>query len=560
MIRTHRKPHHHAAITAGLGLALALGTSFASPSVVFAENASVTITQQHNEGATYDAFMLFSADIDEHDAATHITWASDVMKKLVLDYLDAHGYGAWLSTRHPGAGQHDRAQNACEYVSQMIAGSAEDKAAATTPRTTDGRSFASDLARHLANNNASPRQIATSGTPFTEKEGYWLFVTTDTTTSDDSEAGSAPIWLPLGGSVTSILEKTSIPTVEKQVREDSSGAWSSVADAHTGQEIAYRLVGSLPQNFGAFQHYHYRFTDTLSQGLEIPVPEGKEIAELISIKIGNKEVPVDGTKVSAAYEGNVLIVDFADLKSESWAEYGIDSNATITVEYSAHLTSQRTIGAPGNANGVQLTYTDDPVSDGDGHTANIPDMTKAYAYALTLSKIDEQTGEPLENARFSMQVSQESSDEASRGKYVQQDGSLSAQAYEFVTGSDGTFTVEGIDEGTYIVHETQAPEGYEEIDEDVTVVVSSTLDPNTKLPTTLTATVSGGDKKDVNAVGATEITSTDATAGSIALTVTNDRMIRMPLTGLSGIGSTPMAGAALAICAGLSIALRRRLP
>lgn len=545
-----------AAVTAGLGLGLTFAT-FATPVTALAENGSITINQQHNEGAKYDAFMLFKADISDDDKATHVAWASDGMRDIVLAFLDQNGYGAWLTANHPGDGQRERAQNACEFIAYSITGSAEDTLAATTPRTTAGRSFANELAQALAQNNASPRQTATAGTAFTQPEGYWLFVTTDTTTEASGEAGTAPIWVPLGGSVKTIQEKSAVPSVDKEVREDSSQEWGKVADANVGQDLTYRLTATLPSNYAAFDTYHLKFTDTLSDGLQINVPSGSSIANQVTVKIGNQSVTVDGTNLKASYANNVLTVEFVDLKTDHWNNLNIVGNTAITVEYQAHITSSANLGSAGNTNTVALTYTDDPVSGGDGSIQPGP-TTKTFAYQIKLQKVDEQTNEALSGAKFTVRVADNNTDTASRGLYVQTDGSLGDQAASFVTGADGSFLIPGIDEGIYVIKETEAPSGYELMDHEITLTVNSTLDGTELKLSNLTASATGGDDEDVNAATKTEVSSIDTSTGIITVNATNDRWLLLPLTGQEGLTSVAVMGAFLASTAGAGLWWRRR--
>ncbi len=540
----------------GLGISLSLCGLQSPTTASAAESGTITINQLHNSGATYDTYLVFKADISEDNEAMHVSWSSDAMKQVVLPFLDANDYETWLTANHPDANQHDRAQNACEYIAYMITGSATDTTAATTPRTTQARTFATELARTLANNNAAPHQTATSGEAFTGPEGYYLFVTTDTTTTSYGEAGTAPMWIPLGGSVTAIEEKSAVPTVNKEVYEDSKGEWGKVADANTGQAIDYRLTGTLPSNYGAFTTYHYRFDDTLESGLTIDVPSEGSIKDVISVTVGDRAAVIDGDELKASYENNKLTVEFKDLKDDYWTGFGINANTTITITYQAHMNTDRAIGSAGNLNGVYLTYTDDPVSDGNGRTSEV--KVRVFAYKVTLHKVDEQTNEPLKGTGFVIRMADNNSDVASRGKYVQQDGSLGDSSYEFTTDDNGSFTVKGLDEGTYVFSEVTTPEGWKPIDADIVLTISSNLRPETLSIASLNGRLTGVDRMDVNAVNVTGVSAISGSAGSVTITATNDRWLAMPLTGRDGLGKTAAGGAVLAIGAQTVLTVRRR--
>lgn len=549
---THRIAR--SAITAGLGLSLALGVCAVAPITARAENGQLTISSRHNAGTAYDAYMVFRADISDDNKATNVQWASTGMKDAVLAFLDQDGYQDWLEEHHDGNGQHDLAQNACEFIAYRIAGSPEDAVAATSPRTTAGRSFANELAQALALGGLSPDTRATAGQVFDQPEGYWLFVTADETTDASGEVGTAPLWVPLGGSTKTIQEKTSVPSVEKQVKEDSTDAWGTVADANVGQNLSYRLTAKLPANFGAFDTYHLKFTDTLSQGLEINCPDVASIGSHLKVTIGSQPVVVDGTHLKATYENNVLTVEFVDLKSEHWGDLTIAGNDAISVEYTAHIVSSARLGRDGNENTVVLTYTEDPVHGGDGTIEPGP-STKTFAYELQLLKVDGQTSEPLDGATFNVQVAPTNSDESSRGLYVQADGSLGQQPAPFMTGSDGSFVIPGIDEGTYLIREVEGPAGYERIAQDITLQVVSTLDAEERVLSKLTATtqVDGQETALIS-----EVSGVTLQTGTIELKVKNNRGLLLPITGQEGLSNIAAFGAILASTAGAGLWWRRR--
>ncbi len=559
MFRHH--PHHdsghrlriaRAAVAAGLGVALA---SAGIPATAWGGEATLTINQLHNEGATYDAYCLFTADVSDKDVATHIAWASPEIRRVVLAFLDKEGYETWLGQEHSGDDQHDHAQNAAEFISLKIGMPATDGGGATKPRTVEARSFAHRLAQALATSNEVSPHPARAGEAFSGAEGYWLFVTTKDSTEGRGEAGTVPLWATLGGSLTTINEKTAVPSVVKEVKEDSTGSWGKVADAHTNQDLAYRLTATLPNNIHSFERYHLRFTDTLSAGLELSAP-ADDVRSALTVRINNQAVPVDATGWSATYRNNTLTVDFADLKDTAWESFNISDESTITVEYTAHLHEGQVLGGAGNSNGVSLTYTDDPVWNSEGQTKDATDTTKTFAYQLTVSKQDKQTGEALSGASFTVQVADTNSDSASRTRYVQADGSLGTEAHAFVTDDKGTFSIKGIDEGTYLVSEVTPPHNFSPLSQPITFTITSGLDGTGQTLSTLVAEMGEPGKAQPSPFAS--ISSVDTETGVINMRVTNDRQLLMPLTGMEGLGASSAAGAVMLVGAIGGIALNRR--
>lgn len=166
--------------------------------------------------------------------------------------------------------------------------------------------------------------------------------------------------LPLEGSTSEIAEKADTSSVTKEVREDSSQEWRHTADAHVGQVIEYRLIGTLTANYEAYDSYHLCLTDTLSPGLRLEVPQDADLSEALEVRIDGKAVPLDGDHVKLSYEGNVLVIDLADLRDAAWADHEIGGSSIVSVTYRASLTDQAAVGKAGNQNEAYLTYTCDP--------------------------------------------------------------------------------------------------------------------------------------------------------------------------------------------------------
>ena len=591
-------------IAASAGAALAV-----APSPAFADDGSITVNAVSNEGSTYKVYEVFKADIAPNPddgtsaeypgIATHIEWASDASKAATLTYLDANGYGEWLTANgHTAATAHDLPQNAAEFISQRIGESEADSGVAEVPKTPAARTFALEYAKALKDGGVVPAS-ATAGTTFTSEQGYYLFVT-DGTSVDADEAGTAPIWVPLGGATSVINEKTSIPTVDKQVKDDKTDTFGKAADANAFQDLDYLLTGTLPANIGAFDSYHFKFTDTLSSGLDLK--DGDTGSVVVSI---DSTVVTD--KVDISYANNVLEVDIPDLlkvntgTADEPAIVPVTKDSIVTVEYKAHATDEAVMGSAGNENSVVLTYTADPVFEQDGITLETGIKTQTYTYQLSINKVDKQTAESLAHAKYTVQVADTPAGEDSyavdnengtyylvdgsytteapadydgdryalvpgtsavtnpdAGKYVQADGSLGDAPYEFESDDAGNIVVARIDEGTYTVRETGAPVGYELQDADITVTITSELNQTTGALDNLETQVSGGEAAPEGQV-ATHAVATTADTGVSQVQTSDDKKVVLPVTGMDGVtAGVFLASGVLVVSAGGLFHLRKK--
>lgn len=78
---------------------------------------------------------------------------------------------------------------------------------------------------------------------------------------------------------------------------------------------------------------------------------------------------------------------------------------------------------------------------------------------LKVRKEDSRTRETLSGTIFTIEKTDGAADDAA-AQYLQADGTLGEAPYFFVTGEKGTFEVEGVPAGTYVLTETFAPFGY----------------------------------------------------------------------------------------------------
>ena len=547
---------------AGLLVAGAIACSMTAgclPAVprAYAAEGVITINQRANAEARYTMYQVFVADINDEDVATHVAW-SPANKEAVAAFLgkDAAQTGAttsydgWLAARdRSGDAARDNAQNAAEYISEMIAASADASETGPIAAKRSG-SFAENLAQHLAacGRPASPG-TAVAGTPYANAEGYYLAVSS-TASIGEGEAGSAPMWIPLGGSMQTIDAKEDAPSLAFHVREDRDGSgWGKAADSCIGQDLPFRIRGSLPADIGAYDSYHDRYAVTLAPGVELA---GGDVS-LVSVSVGGSDVT---RLASIEHDDGTLVIDIADLKAVG----GISANDDVEVDFAAHLTGNATVGEAGNVTAVERTYTADPVTLVERTAPKL--AVSNYAYQLQAVKVDKSNGERLSGARFTVRASDgaaqdkdglpsaqtpsANTDAESAGLFVQADGSLGGQPHEFASGPDGELAIPAMDEGVYVVHETAAPEGYEPQDTDIVLTIATELDQNEGALASLSAHVAGGEAASVEGDEATRLLSVSKRSGTVRLQAADDRMLELAGTGLQGNGALFVAAGLLA--------------
>ena len=516
------------ALTACLMAApLALAIEGDGPVEPAGEVGTLAIYPQEGNDVTYDAIALFRADVDKTGKAIHIQWASEEAKAAVEGAIKA------VDPEYAG----DTSQEAAEFIAaNWIEG-------ADYTTIVEFSEFPNQLAAACQGLPVAATLKAGESTEL--EEGYYLVLTTPATLDADSEAGTSAIYTAvMKGNPVEIDEKTALPTVTKEVVEDSTGEFGTHADANRLQELDYRITGTVSGNVATFGSYFYQIVDTMT-GLSL---EGDDTSSVV-VKIDGSDVTEllsDGELGEIAYADGVLTVTFNNLKGlqnqlDGGTPIAITPSTVVTVEYRAHLTADAVTGAVGNPNEVVINYSNNPNNESHGKTIKV--VNTVYAFAIDLHKVDAVTAESLAGAKFTIA--------AAEGGYVQADGSVAEAAYEFETNGNGVIVVAGLDEGTYTIHETQAPTDYAELTSDFTFSIVSTYDPET-------GELTGLGVEAANSVpSAPKVDSVDVETGTISITITNDKIVEMPVTGMGGITWVYIVGG-IVIAASVAALLIRR--
>lgn len=338
--------------------------------------------------------------------------------------------------------------------------------------------------------------------------GYYLVKDKDGTQANTSDAYTKFIVQVVGDSVASV--KSGVPTVEKKVKDtnDSTGEtsnWQDSADYDINDEIPYQITGTMPDNIADYTTYKYIFTDTMSKGLTFKEDSTK-------IMIGNTVVTENFTQnVTTNDDGSTVTWTCNNLKGIEGVTLNKDTKVVVT--YNATLNKDAVIGAEGNPNTVNLTYSNNPNKDGEGETGKTPDDKNiVFTYKAVVNKVDQEQ-KTLAGAAFKLEKKN------NQGVYN--------LVKSFTAGNDTTFEFKGLDDGDYKLTETTTPAGYNTITP-IEFTISADHDTTADEPalTRLSVTVTKG-----------EATFTpDKDAGSLTTNVVNKKGSTLPETG--GMGTT----------------------
>lgn len=525
-----------------LAASLCGGSMMVGASTAYAGEVTIskTATETDANALSYNAFKLFNATKNDDGSVSSITWVNDDIKNAVLGVITA---------KDPAYAGGTNAQAAAEWIASKVTG---------TGSTTivDASSIANQIA--VAVSGKAATETLGSGTATTLESGYWLFVTNSNSTQNAVDnAGTSPIFAVVGGDALTITPKTGTPTVNKTIKNDQAGEYGKVVDSQVGQVVEYELAGTVASNIATYSTYSYRFDDELSAGIELTSTD-------------DVKVTIDGTDVTAKadihYAYNKLTVAFDNLLA---AKHGINANSKVTVTYRAKLTSAAVIGGAGNPNIVTLTYSNNPNTNSEG--ASTPSTARDYAFKLHLANSDKATNQKLAGAKFTIQATG-ANDAGSKNLYVQADGTLGPQAYEFKTSADGTFDVAGLDAGTYTVTEVAVPSAagspdvaYKPLSSSFTFTIAPEYNADTQALTNLGLTVAGNanaiaglDTSDNNTLDADDGSAVNTANGMVNVTVANEKAIKLPLTGEQGIALAMGAGLVIVAASAVSLSRRRR--
>lgn len=562
------------AVTAGLTAALSFGGVMAPVSMAFADGTTGRITinkvDDANMDNTFKAYQIFTAKvIDAQDGsgkiASDVKWAvgDQAQEDIITAIRGCKGYSdseSQLPTEDPIT-----AQDVADWLSANVTTTTASANGAKGTRVAPGDVLYS-IAEAVINNETAVDNSIKAGNSWTcSNDGYYLFVSDGLRDTTKPNTGTSPIFAIVGGNPVTVTEKTSIPTVDKQILDDTADKtaatatkddWKNVGDAWIGQVIDYKLTGTVAANIATYNKYQYVFQDHLSVGLDADLNS-------VVVTIGDVTIPrVDAGQLANGYTvdlketkdesgnstGNDLTISFDNLKAAAEAKgVTLNENSEVVVKYKATLTDKAEYTTTGNTNDVKLVYSNNPMTNDTG--TSMSKRVTDYVFRLDVTKVEKDNQNQKLEATFQVKMINEGDTPLKTKKWLTKTGGITdkeEKAGKFKTDKEtGKIYIPGLVEGTYEITECNTPAGYNTL-APFTITVKPTYDNDGNL-TNLAVTPSDS----------VMVTPEKANGATIPVTIRNKKGTGLPLTGLNGVTFTWIAGGAV-LCIGVAHLIRSR--
>lgn len=314
--------------------------------------------------------------------------------------------------------------------------------------------------------------------------------------------------------------------------------WQDSADWDIGDEIPFKIEGTLPNNYTEYKKYTLKFHDKEETGLTFN-------KDSVKVFVDDEEI-TDKSKYR---------VDTADFTDECTFEVIFDNmkeiteagnNSVVSVEYTSTLNKNAVLGERGNKNTMYMEFSNNPNDEQGGNFGKTPDDTViVFTYKVDVNKVDEH-GNKLTGAEFTLE------------KKIKADSKDQWVPIAKVEGTAGDlFEFKGIDDGEYRLKETQAPQNYDQLSEPIyfTVKAGHTIESIESDDPKLDS-FSAGDIKSGN-VGTMEFTASKE-SGTLSTNVVNKLGSSLPETG--GMGTTILyaAGTVMILAAAAFLVMQKK--
>ena len=406
-----------------LGLAVTASAAAMEGSL---EGGSITIENPY-DGATYKAYQIlylesYDAEKGNYTYKANSDWAAWLATQTEYVTIDEDGYVTWVE----GASAADFAEAAKNAL--------DGKTEAGSVTAADGAATITGL-----------------------KLGYYLV---------DTNMGALCSLDTTSPNVT-VDEKNEVPTIVKEVQEDSDGSWGKVNDADVNQIVEYKATITVKK--GA---ENYIAHDQMEAALDFVEVTSVTIGET-TVSEENYEVKTgaDATHTTGKHAGETCTFDVV-FDNEFISSLAPETE--IIIWYKARLNDLAVVET-GIENDIDMQFGD--LNDPEWTPVS---TTKTYTWKLTVKKVDGETDAPLAGAKFMLTKDEEGAQilkfHTKEGVLQLCDGENCTEekcTSEFTTDATGVLAFEGLDADTYYLHELEAPAGYNKIDDAIEVEIDS---------------------------------------------------------------------------------------
>lgn len=350
---------------------------------------------------------------------------------------------------------------------------------------------------------------------------------------------------------------------EKQISEKDENVWFDELTAETGDVLDYKLTAQVPTLTDYDNLTKFTMSDTLEK--QAFDPDSVQIA--INGAAITRGTDADSNKF---YIGQTLLatlnpVSYADEKSSFTLTFEPSAleayeGETVTVTYSARLTTD---AVKVNVNDAKLEWNN------NGSESVLTDSTEVYTYGIELKKtFSDATVSADEIGEVTFQLYRVNGQDeellyftGSAGSYIlvsDYSGTGNVTANLKLDTTSRKLTVVGLDDDeTYILKETDTADGYNLIDEDVTIDLEAQLGPNAMLlDAGKTSVKLGSNKLKVSFVNNTD--TTGPAIASVAFELYNQKGFSLPKTGDAGTWALTVNGILLIASGVVLVVVSRR--
>lgn len=384
---------------------------------------------------------------------------------------------------------------------------------------------------------SAPVATVSNGKTYNAEPGYYLIKDKDGTVSG-KDSYTLYIVKVLDKDVT-IEPKSNVPNFEKKIKDtndttDITSEWQDSADYDIGDQVPFKLKGTVADNYDDYKTYYFAFHDVEEEGLTFN-------SDSVKVYVDDTQITTGYNVVESPTDGCTFEVVFNNLKDIA----AVKAGSTITVEYTSELNSSAHLGSQGNVNKAKLEFSNNPNNEQAGKPENpgeTPwDNVIVFTYKVVVDKYaDSVNGKKLSGAEFTLEK-------------VLKDGSK--ETIKVVKSSDGTsFTFSGLDDGDYILTETKTPDGYNTI-APITFTVTADhktvweVEERTDILTSLTGKAATGSLT-FNA---------NADKSELATKVVNKKGITLPSTGGMGTYLFYIIGGLLVVISVVLFVVKKRM-